>query len=198
MLLVCSFVDLELDCTTPVCLPPFSFSCCTDTMRLKSLVAQTTFLIARTLHICCNEQAWHVATSIPQWSYLFFSHEISCYGHVLEEDSEMEPTVAFPICDGGVCAVPDQLNHHGEVTLPVHRFKKQNKTKQRQSLKNNNNCRVYIWISKALNVTPYCPVKRSRVEVSTKLVNYCPFGNKIPGKKRHRELINFEITVKDC
>ena len=50
---------------------------------------------------------------------LAFSHQISCYGHVLEEDGEVESAVTFSVGDGGVCSVPHQLYHHGEVALPV-------------------------------------------------------------------------------
>lgn len=56
-------------------------------------------------------------------SDLSFSHKISCYGHVLEEDGEVESTVAFSVCDGGICSVSHQLDHHGEVPLP-HRGQK--------------------------------------------------------------------------
>lgn len=47
-------------------------------------------------------------------------HKISCDGHVLEEDGQVERTVTFSVCDGGICSVPHQLDHHGEVALPHH------------------------------------------------------------------------------
>lgn len=53
-------------------------------------------------------------------SDLSLSHEISGYGHVLEEDGEVERAVALPVCDGRVCSVSHQLDHNGKVALSVH------------------------------------------------------------------------------
>lgn len=51
-------------------------------------------------------------------SDLSLSHKISCDGHVLEEDGKVESAVTFAVCDGGICSVSHQLDHHGEVALP--------------------------------------------------------------------------------
>lgn len=54
-------------------------------------------------------------------SHLSLGHEVGCYGHVLEEDCQMQAAVALPVGHRWVSSVPQQLDHHGEVALPVHR-----------------------------------------------------------------------------
>lgn len=66
-----------------------------------------------------------VKRHVKAWSHLSFGHKISCYGHVLEEDGEVESSVTFSVCDGGICSVSHQVDHHGKVALPYHRQKPQ-------------------------------------------------------------------------
>lgn len=53
-------------------------------------------------------------------AHLALGHQVGGDGHVLEEDGEVEGVVALPVSDGGVGAVSQQLDDHGEVALPPH------------------------------------------------------------------------------
>ena len=45
-------------------------------------------------------------------------HEVGGHGQVLVEDGQVQASVALSVGDGRVRPVPQQLDHHGKVTLP--------------------------------------------------------------------------------
>lgn len=66
-----------------------------------------------------TEKSVQVKNAALRCSDLSFSHQVSCYSHVLEEDGQVQSAVTFSISNGGIGSISHQLDHHGQVALPV-------------------------------------------------------------------------------